>query len=225
MIKPNCIGFIMDGNRRWAKERNFPTLKGHQEGSKRLKEIIKNASELGINNLIFYAFSTENWKRSEEEVSYLFKLMEKEFANIKEVHESKLKVKFIGERDKFSKGLIKLIENLEEDTKNYENGLVAIALSYGGRAEIVNAVNNIIKEGKHEEVNEEIFSNYLWTKNIPNPDLIIRTGEAMRLSNFLPWQSVYSELYFTSTYWPDFDKEELEYALEAYSERERRMGK
>lgn len=215
----------MDGNRRWAREKNLSTLEGHKEGLKVLKETIRNAKEFGIKNLVFYAFSTENWNRTEKEVSYLLNLLEEAFENLKEVHENKFKVRFIGNRTRFSKKLLSLMEKLEESTKEYKEGLLAVALSYGGRAEIVNAVNSILEKGEQGPITEEIFKNYLWTKDIPDPDLIVRTGEVMRLSNFLPWQSVYSELYFTSTLWPDFDKEEFEYILEEYGKRERRMGK
>lgn len=222
---PNCIGFVMDGNRRWAKDRSLPAVDGHKEGSKIFEKTIRNAAELGVKNLIFYAFSTENWKRSPKEISYLFDLMEKGFRDMKEVHKNKLRVRFIGNRDKLSSKLTSLMDGIEKDTADYKGGLVAVALSYGGRAEIVNATNEIIASGVKGPVTEKEFASHLWTKDIPDPDLIIRTGEAMRLSNFLPWQSVYSELYFTSTLWPDFDREEFEYILDEYKDRERRMGK
>jgi len=225
MEVPNCIGFIMDGNRRWAKEQNLLAFKGHEQGYEKFKNAIKDATDFGVKNLIFYGFSTENWKRTEKEVKYMLNLMEKGFSDLKEIHENKLQIRFIGEREKFSTKLKTLMEDLEEKTKKYKNGLVVIALSYGGRAEIVHAANKILESDEKAPITEENFAKYLWTKDIPDPDLIIRTGEAMRLSNFLPWQSVYSELYFTSTYWPDFNKEEFEYILEDYRNRERRMGK
>jgi undecaprenyl diphosphate synthase len=225
MKVPNCIGFIMDGNRRWAKDQNLPTLFGHKEGAKTFRKTITDAKSFGVKNLIFYAFSTENWKRAKKEVTYLLDLLLEEFGDLKEVHKNKLRVKFIGNRSAFSKRVQALMVDLEEKTKGYTEGLVAIALSYGGRAEIVNATNKIIEEGRTKPITEKDFENYLWTNGIPDPDLIIRTGDTMRLSNFLPWQSVYSELSFTNTYWPDFDKEELEYILQEYMDRERRMGK
>lgn len=221
---PTTIGVIMDGNRRWAKERGLTPIKGHHEGFKRFKDISNWAYDSGVKNLIFYAFSTENWKRSEEEVSGLVDLMAKAFTNLEIIHERKVRVRFIGQRERFSEKLQKLVAKLEEDTKDYDKGSMVIALSYGGRAEITNAVNEIIKEGRTEEVTEEEFEKYLWTAGVPDPDIIIRTGEEMRLSNFLTWQSVYSELYFSATLWPDFDKEEFDYILEEYSNRERRKG-
>lgn len=221
---PETVGVIMDGNRRWAKERGLSPIKGHHEGFKRFKDISNWAYDSGVKNLIFYAFSTENWKRSEEEVSGLVDLMAKAFTGLEIIHERKVRVRFIGQRERFSKKLQKLVAKLEEDTKDYDKGSMIIALSYGGRAEIINAVNEIIKEGRQEEVTEEEFEKYLWTAGVPDPDIIIRTGEEMRLSNFLTWQSVYSELYFSATLWPDFDKEEFDYILEEYGNRERRKG-
>lgn len=214
----------MDGNRRWAKEHGVSSLEGHKRGYEVFKQTIQDAKDLGVQNMIFYAFSTENWGRTEKEVSYLLDLMQKGFEDLDVVHKNELQIRFVGERERFSKKLQDSMADLEEKTKGYTNGLVAIALSYGGRAEILHAVNELIKEGKKEPVTEEEFSDRLWTAGIPDPDLVIRTGEAMRLSNFLPWQSVYSELYFTATYWPDFDKEEFAYILEEFSNRERRMG-
>lgn len=223
---PNCIGVIMDGNRRWAKERGLSTLEGHKAGYERFKEFISWADEKGIKNLIFYAFSTENWKRGEEEKGYLFKLIETAFKNdLEEIKNKNIRIKFAGQTERFSKTIVKILHNAEEQTAHNTGGTVMLALSYGGRSEILHAVNELIAEGNKGPVDEEEFESHLWTKDIPDPDLIIRTGEAMRLSNFLPWQSVYSELYFTNTYWPDFDKEEFEYILGEYTGRERRMGR
>lgn len=224
MERPNCIGFIMDGNRRWAKEKGLSTLKGHQKGFENFKDVVNWSIESGVKNLIFYAFSTENWKRNKVEVSDLMDLIGIAFTDIDLVHKHKLRVRFIGQKGKFSGKIQKLLEKLEEDTKDYIEGALVIALSYGGRTEIVNAVNEIIKEGKDTEITEEEFESHLWTAGIPDPDIIIRTGEEMRLSNFLTWQSVYSELYFSATLWPDFDREEFNYILEEYSNRERRKG-
>lgn len=223
---PNCIGVIMDGNRRWAKERGLTAIEGHKAGYVRFKEFVSWAGDRGIKNLIFYVFSTENWKRDGKEKKYLFKLIETAFKNdLEEIKNKNIRIKFAGQIERFSKTVQKVLRDAEEQTASNTGVTVVLALSYGGRSEILNAVNTIIKEGRKGEITEGEFGKYLWTKDIPDPDLIIRTGEAMRLSNFLPWQSVYSELYFTNTYWPDFDKEEFEYVLEGYGSRERRMGK
>ena len=223
---PDCIGVIMDGNRRWAKELGLLTLRGHTAGYKRFKEFIGWASDKGVKNLIFYAFSTENWKRGEKEKSFLFKLIEVSLRNdLEEFKNRNFRLKFIGQIDRFSRSIQKVLRDAEERTAYNTGCLVVLAVSYGGRSEILNSVNELIAEGRKKPVTEKEFEEHLWTKDIPDPDLIIRTGEAMRLSNFLPWQSVYSELYFTSTLWPDFDKEEFEYILKEYRGRERRMGK
>ena len=216
----------MDGNRRWAKEQNLPAFEGHRAGYRKFKEAITWAQEAGVSNLIFYAFSTENWKRDEKEVAFLLSLITTGFENdLKELVERNIRLQFIGQRDRFPKNIQEVLRNSEQESAENTGCRVAVALSYGGRAEILHAVNSFIEEGRTTPVTEEEFSARLWTTNIPDPDLIIRTGEAMRLSNFLPWQSVYSELYFTSTYWPDFDKEEFDYILEEYANRERRMGR
>ena len=223
---PVCIGIIMDGNRRWARAHGLLTLEGHKVGYERFKDFIKWAGDRGVNNLIFYAFSTENWKRSEKEKNYLFKLIEKAFKNdLEEIKNRNIRIKFAGQLDRFSQNLQKVLSDAEKQTAHNTGGTVMIAFSYGGRSEILHAVNELITEGSKKPVTEEEFKERLWTKDIPDPDLIIRTGGAMRLSNFLPWQSVYSELYFTNTYWPDFDRKEFEYILEEYNSRERRMGK
>ena len=223
---PDCIGVIMDGNRRWAKERGLSILEGHKAGYERFKEFIGWAGDRRVNNLIFYVFSTENWKRDEGEKSYLFKLIETAFKNdLEEIKNRNVRIKFIGQIDRFSKTIVKVLHDAEEQTAHNTGVTVMLALSYGGRSEILHAVNELIAKGRKEPVTEEEFEKHLWTKDIPDPDLIIRTGEAMRLSNFLPCQSIYSELYFTNTYWPDFDRKEFEYILEEYSGRERRMGK
>lgn len=224
MKVPKTIGIIMDGNRRWAKENGLKTFKGHQEGFKKFKEVIEWSKDLGVENLIFYAFSTENWKRTEEEVSHLMDLFVESFTRFDVVHENKVRVRFIGQKERFSDKLQNLMNKIENDTKDYKHGTVTIAISYGGRVEILNAVNELLKEGK-TGVTEEEFEKKLWTSGIPDPDIVIRTGEEMRLSNFLPWQSVYSELYFTATMWPAFGKEEFEYIIDEYTNRERRLGK
>jgi len=226
MEVPNCIGFIMDGNRRWAKEKGLPTLVGHKKGlENKFQETLVWIKEAGIKNAIFYAFSTENWNRSSAEIKYLMDLFENTFESmLKLAHKHKTQVRFLGQIERFSKKIQMLIKRAEDETKNYSDGVLCIALSYGGRADIVQATNKLLKRGI-KEVTEEEFARELWTNDIPDPDLIVRTGEAMRLSNFLTWQSAYSELYFTATLWPDFDKDEFDYILESYEGRNRRRGK
>ena len=222
---PKCIGMIMDGNRRWAKEHSLSSVEGHKFGYEKLKEVAEWVKEVGIRNLIVYAFSTENWNRSKEEVSCLVDLLKKVLSEqIDEFNEKKTKLIFAGDISRFSRDIQELIRSAEEKTKDNEENTLVICLSYGGRAEIMSAVNNLLKEGK-SSINEEEFSRALWTKNIPDPDLIIRTGGEERLSGFLPWQSVYSELFFSKTYWPAFSKEEFLEVLKEFSSRERRRGK
>lgn len=222
---PECIGVIMDGNRRWAKEKGLPTLEGHRQGFNKFKEVGVWAKEAGIKHLIFYAFSTENWNRSEEEVSYLLDLFTDAIGREAErLKEENARMLFIGELNRFPEALQELMEQVARDSANNTGITVTIALSYGGRAEITHAINGLLAEGRGS-ITEEEFSRCLWTKDIPDPDIIIRTGGEKRLSNFLPYQSVYSELFFSDTYWPDFSKEEFLGILDEFSRRERRRGK
>jgi len=222
--KPQCIGIIMDGNRRWAKKKGLTSFEGHTAGYKKLEEVVPWLKEEGVKTLIAYAFSTENWKRDEDEKNYLFKLLNIFLTKEKEkLKKNKIRVKFIGQIDRFSEDIQKNIRALEEETKDFSDFNLLLALSYGGRAEILSAVNKLIKKG--DEVNEETFSKNLWSAGFPDPDLIIRTSGEQRTSGFLPWQAVYSELFFTKTYWPDFSKEEFNSILADFSSRERRIGK
>lgn len=215
---PTCVGFIMDGNRRFAVERNLPTLEGHMAGAETFFMMLRTVSEIGIPHAIFYAFSTENWKRSEIEVEYLMALFSTTLERVEQVV-----VRIVGERSRFSPELQAKMTALEESSTRYAGATtVWIALSYGGRAEILSAVNTAIAKG--EPVDEATFTSYLWTAGMPDPDIIIRTGGDQRLSNFLPWQSVYSELMFTPTYWPAFTKEEFTRMLAQYGDRQRRFG-
>ena len=222
---PTCIGFIMDGNRRWAKERDLPTFEGHRHGAETLKKTVEWAQENGVGHVVFYAFSTENWKRSEAEVNYLLGLIKTFFAEYRqELREKNVRVRFIGQRDRLDASVCGVIEEVEHESE-HNSGITAwICLSYGGRAEITEGVNKLIQEGT-SEVTEEDISEALWSAGMPDPDMIIRTSGERRLSGFLTWQSVYSELFFTDTYWPDFSKEEFHAMLEAYGERHRRHGK
>lgn len=222
---PKTIGIIMDGNRRWAKQERHTSLEGHSRGAEKVKEVARWARQFGIKNVIFYAFSTENWKRSAEEVSYLMELFRKYIgAWSKEIHEEGGVVQFVGDRSRFSKELQKEMDAAHELTKANTGGRAVFALSYGGRADIIQAFQRLIGSGK-KTFSEEEVEKALWTVGIPDPDLIIRTGGEQRLSNFLTWQSVYSELVFTKTYWPAFSKEEFESILSEFATRERRMGK
>ncbi len=217
----------MDGNRRWAKAKGLPTFEGHRRGHQRLKELVSWAKEAGIACVIVYAFSTENWNRSKEEVSYLMKLFrlvfQKELAEIKR---EGVRVICIGERERFSKDLQEMMDKAEKETEGGNGVTLVLALSYGGRAEVVAAARALARAAlAPAEVTERVFEKFLWTAGLPDPDLIIRTGGEQRLSGFLPWQSVYSELFFTNTFWPDFGREEFNEILAAFARRERRHGK
>ena len=221
---PRSIGIIMDGNRRWAKENGLPQLEGHRIGIEKIKDAMKWAQERGISEVTIYAFSTENWNRSEEEVSYLMKLFEAMLDNwIQEVIEHGGCLKFIGQLERLPKTMQKKISEVTELTKNGKDGTLIIALSYGGRAEILDAVNKLIVMDR-EVVTEQELRDAMWSAGLHDPDLIIRTGGEKRLSNFLAWQSTYSELFFTDTKWPAFTKEEFNMILDNYAERERRRG-
>jgi undecaprenyl diphosphate synthase len=220
---PQCIGIILDGNRRWAKAKNLPSIEGHTKGFKNVETITRVVKHAGLKHLVVYAFSTENWQRSQEEVSYLMGLvLELARDYLKQLISEGVQVRFVGERDRLSNEVREAVEKIEHDSKAGEF-MLWVCLSYGGRAEIIEAARKLQKSG--EEITEQSFSEHLWTTGMPDPDLIIRTGGAQILSNFLPWQSTYSELFFTDTYWPDFSETELKKILEEYAARERRMGK
>lgn len=222
---PACIGLILDGNRRWARERGIPTLEGHRRGLDKIQDIARWAKKAGIGTVIVYAFSTENWNRTPEEVAYLMNLFEHMLAEgLKNVKKEGGRIRFIGQRERFSERLQKEMTRVEEETKNTSGHMLVVALSYGGRPEILAAVNRLLAE-KRERVSEDEFRETMWSAGIPDPDLIIRTGKEKRLSNFLTWQSAYSELFFTDTYLPDFSEEEFNAILIEYASRERRRGK
>jgi len=221
-----CLGIIMDGNRRWAKEHDLPVYEGHTEGYKKLRESVRWAREAGIPHIVAYAFSTENWQRSEEEVGYLMKLfrsiLEKE---TDKMIEERVRVRFVGDRSRFTGDLQKMMEKMEATTADAKYDVTLhLLMSYGGRAEIVAAANTLAGE-EATVVSEEAFANNLWSYPMPDPDLILRTGGEKRLSGFLPWQSVYSELFFVDTFWPAFTKEEFDSILAEFAQRERRRGK
>ncbi|HUQ30394.1 MAG TPA: polyprenyl diphosphate synthase [Candidatus Paceibacterota bacterium] len=222
---PASIGIIMDGNRRWAKERGVPTLQGHRAGLAKLKEVTRWAFEAGVGTIYYYAFSTENWNRAAEEVSYLIELFSRAIQNeFDELKTEGIRVRFIGDLARFPESLQKAAAKLQEETKENKKGTLALCISYGSRAEVVTAVNSLLVQGL-ETVTEESLRKALWSGDLPDPDLIIRTSGEKRLSNFLMYQAAYSELAFTDTKWPDFSKEELYAIFEDYASRERRRGK
>lgn len=227
---PKSIAIIMDGNRRWAKEKGLPVSLGHKEGAKTLEKIVRYANNIGIKYITVYAFSTENWKRTEEEVSSLMKLFQSYLDDYsKRADSENIKVKIIGNRQGLSEKMKDSIEKCMERTKNNTGITFNIALNYGGRDEIIYAVKNIAKKVKEEEINiedivEETISDNLYTKNQPDPDLLIRTSGEQRLSNFLPWQLVYTEFLFIDKYWPDFNEKDLDKAIEVYKKRNRKFG-
>ena len=220
---PECIAIILDGNRRWAKAKNLPSLEGHRRGVKRLKEAAHWVRDRGIKHLSVYTFSTENWNRSEEEIFYLLKLFRTVTDDLfKELSEDNIRIKFVGERARFDSDTQSAMTRLEEKSFENERLTLWVCVSYGGRAEIVAAANQASKEGR---VTEETLAKHLWTVGMPDPDIIIRTGGDKRLSGFLTWQSVYSELFFIDEYWPDFNEVILDSILAEYATRPRRMGK
>jgi undecaprenyl diphosphate synthase len=215
----------MDGNRRWAKARGQVSLEGHTAGYKKLEDVLRWAGEAKVSNVVAYAFSTENWQRSEEEVGHLIKLLRFVLENeTKKMLDNHVRIRFVGDRTRFSPDMQKMMEKMETATAVSYDITLHLLMSYSGRAEILAATNALLAEGA-QTTSEEQFTEKLWSYPMPDPDLIIRTGGEMRLSNFLPWQSVYSELFFTKTLWPDFSKEEFDSILTAFASRERRHGK
>ncbi|NOZ63937.1 MAG: di-trans,poly-cis-decaprenylcistransferase [Caldiserica bacterium] len=222
---PQHIAFIVDGNRRWAKSHHLPVTEGHRRGANVVMRIINDCLEFGIPMATFYIFSTENWKRSEREVNFLMKLGEWWIVNtVDELGRRGVKLQAIGRIDELSPRFKSSIYQAMEKTKGNTSFTLNMAINYGGRREIVDAVNKILQEGK-KETSIEDFSDYLYTRGLPDPDLLIRTGGEQRISNFLLYQSAYTEFYFTPVYWPDFSREEFEKALRDYSRRTRRWGK
>ena len=224
---PTCVGIIMDGNRRWATSKGMPAFLGHREGAKKLKEITTLGKKAGIKHMIFFTFSTENWKRSEEEVSFLLTLIGEFLKTELSYFISEGGVlHVVGDTSLFSESLQKNLKDAEDKTKDNTGMHVYFALNYGGREEIRSAIQKIVKENPNPEtITDEYIAQHLQTKGMPDPDIIIRTSGEKRLSGFLPWQSVYSELFFTDTRWPDFSEQEFLDILKEYGERERRLGK
>lgn len=226
MKTPYHIGIILDGNRRWAKKNSFSTLKGHKRGLDNLKKIVKHAYKRKVKIITVYAFSTENWNRDEKEVSYLLKLFNSFIKNeVNKLSKEGVKIKFFGRLNDFNLNLQKKIKEAELKTKKNNKGQLNICLSYGGRDEIIRAIKKIIKkEIKETEVTEKLICQNLDSCGLKDPDLIIRTSGEQRLSGFLTWQGVYSELYFSKKYWPEFNENDFDLALEEYSKRKRRFG-
>ena len=221
------IAVIMDGNRRWAKERNLPSAMGHKKGVDALKATLRACNDFGIKYLTVYAFSTENWNRKKEEVDFLMELLAITLTNeLAEMHAEGVVISFIGDTLKLSDKLQKILQNSVETTKNNKGVHLQIAFNYGARDEIVHAVKSIVAKGvKPEDVTEDLISENLYTKCIPDPDLLIRTGGEQRISNYLLWQIAYSEIYVTKEFWPEFDKNSLADAIEEFHNRQRRFGK
>lgn len=222
---PRHIAIIMDGNGRWAKKRLLPRTAGHKVGLDTFVDTVDSCNELGIECLTVYAFSAENWNRAADEVSALMELMSKGITKYEpEMVKKNIKLRLLGDIDRFEPKYRNALLGVQERLSNNDGMTLCICLSYGGRQEIVHAVNELIKEGK-SEITEADIERHLYSNGLPDPDLVIRTSGEYRISNFLLWQSAYSEYYFADVYWPDFDKNELQKAIEAYSKRERRFGR
>ncbi|WP_044565431.1 isoprenyl transferase [Anaerococcus provencensis] len=223
---PSHVAIILDGNGRWAQKRNMPRTFGHKNGAENVVDIAIHAKKRGVKYLTLYAFSTENWKRPKKEVDYLMKLLIK-FVNdkIDQLMEEDCKLNFLGDLSAIPDQTRKAVELALDRTKDNKSLFINIALNYGGRDELVHAFKNIVNDGyKAEDIDEKLISEYLYTKDIPDPDLLIRPGGELRISNFLIYQIAYSELYFTDKLWPDFSYEDFDKAIEEYSRRNRRFG-
>lgn len=221
---PKCVAFIIDGNGRWAKRRGMPRMLGHSAGIDAVKNTIENAKELGIKEILFFCFSTENWNRPQKEVDGLFELFRKFVNEEADMYlDRNIKFKLCGDRSKIDLDIIKKVEEIELATQNCTDMKVGLCINYGGRYDIVQAVNKLLESDK-KSVTETEFKKYLLTNDFSDPDLIVRTSGEERISNFLLYQMAYSELYFTKTFWPDFDKKELKKAIINYQKRNRRFG-
>jgi len=223
---PNHVAIVPDGNGRWAEQRGLSRLEGHYAGADNMRRIVDYLNEYSIKYVTLYGFSTENWSRPEEEVRGLFHILE-EFINnyVLEIHEKNIKLRHLGRLEGLPQGLQQAEKRAAELTKNNTGMTLSIALNYGGRTEILDAVRSILAQGiPPEKLDEKLFNSYLYTAGSPEVDLLIRTGDELRLSNFLIWQTAYSEYYFTKVLWPDFNEKEIDQALLSYSQRQRRFG-
>jgi len=224
---PQHVAIIMDGNRRWAEVRGLPRLEGHRHGLENMRSVISYLGERQVKYVTIFAFSTENWSRPEDEVEGLFRLLEERIEKeTQEFHRKGVKLRHLGSLDKLSPSLRRAIKKAVELTRDNTGLTLSFAFNYGGRSEILNAVRQLITEKiPPQDIDESLFDNYLYTTGLPDVDLLIRTGGELRISNFLIWQTAYSEYYFTDVLWPDFDRKEVDKALLAYSQRQRRFGR
>ena len=228
---PRHIAIIMDGNGRWARRHELSRVEGHRAGSEAVRRVVEACSDIGVEYLTLYAFSTENWKRPPSEVRYLMRLLDEFLEKYRsDLDEQQIRLNVIGDLSQMPAYVRRKIESVLEQTRNYKRGVLTLALNYGARAEIVNAARRLAGEVAAGEIDlkkidENVFSNRLYTTDLPDPDLLIRTSGELRLSNFLLWQLSYSELWFSQCLWPDFGKEQLTEAVEAYKSRNRRFGK
>lgn len=227
---PRHVAIIMDGNGRWARRRLLPRLEGHRRGAKSVRRAVEFSRRNGIEVLTLYAFSTENWNRPESEVSGLMKLLSQFLdSELEEIHGNDIRFMTIGDTNRLPRPLIDKIDAAKDLTSANQSMILNIALSYGGRQDILNATRKIVRDVQagrlcEEDITEEVFADYLYSRDLPDPDLLIRTGGELRISNFLLWQSAYTELYFTDKLWPDFTEETFADAIEAYQVRQRRFG-
>jgi len=223
---PKHVVLFPDGNRRWAKQKGLHTLEGHKKGYEKLIDFSNWCKKRGIKVLTAFGFSTENWNRTKEEVDYLMDLLEKGLVNNFKRNKEGTRVRIIGQKERLPESLQKSIKEVEEETKNNTDLSLNLAISYGGKWDILQAIKKIVKDGVDlEKIDEALFESYLSTAGLPMPDLIIRAGGEMRMSNFVLWQAAYSELYFCPKYWPDFTEKDLDVALEEFDRRQRRFGK
>ncbi len=225
--KLNHIAIIMDGNRRWAKNKGLPTLSGHQKGYQKMEKVAKWCAKKGIKILTVYAFSSENWNRQKSEVDYLMNLLRQAFKNdLQKLLNEGVRIKVIGQKQRLSFDIRKMIEEIENKSKKNKKFLFQIAISYGGRPDIIQAVKKIAtKKIPAKKITENLISKNLWTQGVLDPDLIVRTSGEYRLSNFLTWQSAYSELIFIKKHWPEFGEKDLDKVINEYNQRQRRFGK
>ena len=225
-MKLDHLAIIMDGNRRWARSNNFPSYEGHRKGAENLWDIINNIEQFNLKYLTVFVFSTENWKRSSKEISFLMKLLNQFLdQTISKIHEKNFKIRFIGDLLPFEEKIKNKIDIINETTSKNDGEVITFALNYGGRLDIVSAINHILSDKKNiNPLNEDDFKKYTLNKDLPYPDLLIRTGGEMRLSNFLLWDLAYTELMFPLEMWPDFDKSKLKNCIEDYYKRIRKYG-
>lgn len=229
LVIPKHIGIIMDGNGRWAKKRLMPREAGHREGAKTLRKIVRYCADIGVKYLTLYAFSTENWKRPQNEIDAIMKLLDEYLDEVRQYSSENVRVVFIGDKSMLSERLQKKMIALENDSASHTKMTLYLAINYGGRAELTEACRSIAlkcKSGeiKPEDISEQMISDYLYTCDCPDADLIIRPSGELRLSNFLTWQSAYSEFYFSDVLWPDFTTKDLDKAIESFNIRNRRFG-